>query len=74
MLIYPQLSPLPVYLKSGRNFCPNPVNPVPAGFENSKSGAPLIYLIMGLTTQIYKHENPYKSVCVKCHTTRPLRN
>ena len=25
----------------GRNFCPNPVNPVPAGFENSKSGAPL---------------------------------
>ena len=23
----------------GRNFCPNPVNPVPAGFENSKSGA-----------------------------------
>ena len=29
--------------KSGRNFCPNPVNPVPAGIENSKSGAPLIY-------------------------------
>ena len=26
---------------SGRNFCPNPVNPVPAGFQNSKSGAPL---------------------------------
>ena len=25
----------------GRNFCTNPVNPVPAGFENSKSGAPL---------------------------------
>ena len=32
--------------KSGRNFvrnfCPNPVNPVPTGFENSKSGAPLV--------------------------------
>ena len=26
----------------GRNFCPNPVNPVPAGFENCKSGASLI--------------------------------
>ena len=26
----------------GRNFCPNPINPVPVGFENSKSGAPLI--------------------------------
>ena len=28
--------------KSGRNFCPNPVNPDPAGFENFKSGAPLV--------------------------------
>ena len=43
--IYPKMS----CFKSGksgrnfrRNFCPNPVNPVPAGFENSKSGAPLV--------------------------------
>ena len=34
----------------GRNFCPNPVNPVPAGFENSKSGAPLLYGFCGKTT------------------------
>ena len=30
----------------GRNFCPNRVNPVPVGFENSKSGAPLFALIV----------------------------
>ena len=41
------LSPFLVYLKSGksgRNFCANPVSPVPAGFDNSKSGAPLVKL------------------------------
>jgi hypothetical protein len=30
-----------VYLKSGWNFCGNLVNPALAGFENSKSGAPV---------------------------------
>ncbi len=40
------MSQFMVYLKSGksgRNFCANPVNPVPAGFENFKSGAPLLF-------------------------------
>ena len=51
--IYPKLSPKYPNLSqiipnsgisgrnAGRNFCPIPVNPVPAGFENCISGAPL---------------------------------
>ena len=34
----------PAVISAGRNFCPNPVNPVPAGFENSKSGALLEHM------------------------------
>jgi hypothetical protein len=27
-----------------------------------------------LTKEIYNPEDPFKSVCVTCHTTRPLSN
>ena len=54
------MSQFMVYIKSGksgrnsgRNFCANPVNPVPAGFENFKSGAPLVRTIVEET----RHEN-----------------
>ncbi len=40
------MSQFMVYIKSGRNFCANPVNPVPAGFENFKSGAPLATVLV----------------------------
>ncbi len=47
------MSQFMVYLKSGRNsgrnFCANPVNPVPAGFENFKSGAPLLISLLDFT-------------------------